>query len=473
MNSFPLPPAFANVDDYVTELADFYNSPFVQLLAGKVHIINFLLPDNGSDLLETTVPPDWLAFFDAANIDDILDALIFFKPSPDGMPSSLQTFLDTVKTLSIDRHLSESGELNSHLPGLRASALSLGMSPKKLHECQHLSTAVAEVCRRAETRYVVDLGSGKGYLSRTLAHEYDCAVIAVDSVGSRTRGAERLDELYGARSGGPKLQNAKATPGSLIHLQKNIQSGNLSEIVEKSQLQGEKIVLVGLHTCGNLSHHALRSFAETKEIHAVAVVGCCYNLMTERAVEHDDVGFPMSKRFESLSLSLPTSSRMLACQAPATWTRETRENFFTRHFYRALLQRILKDRGIIDLASGAGDRISIGSLRKQWYADFETYCRGACHRAAQSCTRPESANDELFNVPKDVAVRYYKSFIQKRRRLCVLWTLMACTVAPLTEAIIHLDRYYFLKEQGAREIQVSVVFDQQISARNLLVTGIR
>lgn len=187
----------------------------------------------------------------------------------------------------IDRALPENIFTANPLSFLQISALSLGMSPKKIHECQYLSSAISAVCRSVDTPYVIDLGSGKGYLSRTLAHEFDCSVVAVESVKSRTEGAGRLDSLYDTKGGKRKIEALDPvfeSKGSLMHVEKFVNSGDLSDIVNQSNLDGQKIVLAGLHTCGNLSHHALRSLFETDAIHGVVVVGCCYNQMTEKHV---------------------------------------------------------------------------------------------------------------------------------------------------------------------------------------------
>ncbi|KAK9468785.1 methyltransferase domain-containing protein [Lipomyces arxii] len=453
-NSFPVPTGFSSVDDYLKDLDLFYKTDLVQILASEIHILRFFLED--PDLFEQTLPNDWADFFDHADLDNAVNYLILGKHDSLTPPESLAKFVSSVHALSIDRTLPKNSVKKADI--LRSTALSVGMSPKKLHECQHASPAIATVCNQTLSPHVIDLGSGKGYLSRTLAYEYNCAVVALENVGSRKEGAERLDDLFDRKGG------KREATGSLIHIEKNVDSGDLGDVVSKAHLSGEKIVLAGLHTCGNLAHHAIRSLVHTEEIHGVAVVGCCYNLMTEKAIDHDNVGYPMSQKLESLRIPLSTYARMTACQAPTTWTKETREDFFTRHFYRALLQKIFKDRELLQNQ----DKLIIGSLRKQWYKSFPLYCQGACKRASSESITKSSP----FYISEQVAQDYYNKYEHKRKRLCILWTLMASTVAPLTEALIHLDRYYYLVEHDA-EAHVLVVFDHNISARNLMVVGIK
>ncbi|KAK3077129.1 hypothetical protein LTS18_011147, partial [Coniosporium uncinatum] len=82
---------------------------------------------------------------------------------------------------------------------------------------------------------------------------------------------------------------------------------------------------------------------------------------------HDPDGFPMSLRLETFQpkgkvsgdagtgtetrreagVRLNITARMMAVQAPWNWGKEDSERFFTRHFYRALLQRVFLEKGVI------------------------------------------------------------------------------------------------------------------------------
>ena len=156
---------------------------------------------------------------------------------------------------------------------------------------------------------------------------------------------------------------------------------------EKSQLEEEiidgiskeeelRLMAISIHSCGNLSHHGIRSLLLNPSVHAIAIVGCCYNLMTERlgpptykvpllrpnlrainaprltreAAACDPHGFPMSHRIGTYNgdgLRLNITARMMAVQAPQNWTEKESDVFFTRHFYRALLQKVFLDYGVV------------------------------------------------------------------------------------------------------------------------------
>jgi hypothetical protein len=43
-----------------------------------------------------------------------------------------------------------------------------------------------------------------------------------------------------------------------------------------------RLMAVSVHSCGNLSHHDIRSLVLNQSVKAIAILGCCYNLLTER-----------------------------------------------------------------------------------------------------------------------------------------------------------------------------------------------
>ncbi|KAL8740178.1 MAG: hypothetical protein Q9190_007094, partial [Brigantiaea leucoxantha] len=153
---------------------------------------------------------------------------------------------------------------------------------------------------------------------------------------------------------------------------------NNSNDNEKSTTTTICLMTISLHSCGNLLHHGLRSLLSNASVKAVAMVGCCYNLLTERCslstYKHptlrptatprleqtssasDPAGFPMSNCLStyphsennagSAGIRFNITARMMAVQAPRNWTETDCNSFFTRHFYRALLQKIFVDRGV-------------------------------------------------------------------------------------------------------------------------------
>ena len=284
------------------------------------------------------------------------------------------------------------------------------------------------------------------------------------------------------------------------------------------------LIVISLHSCGNLIHHGLRSLMLNKSVTAVAMIGCCYNLMTERLgpatykfpqlrPKHprleatgsacDPHGFPMSKRLESYDsehgdrgLRLNITARMMAVQAPYNWGEEDSEMFFRRHFYRALLQRILLDLRVVkqctdvdgnDVVGGGlsndgnslsgkdteGTPLIVGSLRKACFSSFKAYVRGALEKLRADSVDGSSIAVKTKDLTDEEIERYEKEWGYAKKNLAIIWSLMAFS-AGVVESVIAVDRWLYLKEQDCVErCWVEPVFDYQLSPRNLIVVGIK
>ncbi|MCJ1258662.1 hypothetical protein MMC24_006495 [Lignoscripta atroalba] len=274
------------------------------------------------------------------------------------------------------------------------------------------------------------------------------------------------------------------------------------------------LMVISLHSCGNLLHHGVRSIVLNPSVKAVAMVGCCYNLVTERLApptyKHpalrplnqmdgisalpDPHGFPMSERLAKYGhergngIRLNINSRMMAVQAPQNWTKADCDAFFTRHFYRALLQRIFLDRNIVqkpllhddDIGSGSprgwsggGHAIMIGSLRKACYSSFTSYLRGAVAKLAQDSERGSFIARRMESLTDEDIIEYEERYESKKKELSIVWSFMAFS-ASVVESVIVVDRWLYLKEQKeVRDCWVQTVFDYKLSPRNLVVVGVK
>lgn len=485
-----------------------------------------------------------------------------------------------------------------------------------------LMSDIANMSENHEITHLVDFGSGQNYLGRALASEpYNKNIIAVESrphvvesarkadqragIGERVQtkvnkkafraslespmGVPRGDEnttssdRFGPLLNGEndtiraKLEMAKLGKGTVQYVQHRITDGDLSAVVEKiasasSPLQSEDLsgtnlsskgpalMVISLHSCGNLLHHGLRTLILNANVKAVAMIGCCYNLLTERlgAPSHklpilraknlrleassdanDPHGFPMSAKFVNyrhkvvgpyrylknrketatnghssadgpevkeaweVGIRINITARMMAVQAPSNWTQETSDGFFTRHFYRAVLQRIFLDKGIVPaperqdekgdgegFAVGGGGvspagtgpsqgtPIIIGALGKKCYASFLAYVRGAVGKLVVA---PHYTGDPIIpliservgGMADDEILEYEKAFLPRKKELEVVWSLMAFS-AGIVEAMIVVDRWLWLREQDCVEkAWVQSVFEYGKSPRNLVVVGIK
>lgn len=454
--------------------------------------------------------------------------------------------------------------------------VAVGMKPKKIHEVanfvKYINGLIADIDTTDghEITHVVDFGSGQNYLGRALASPpYNKEVIALESKQLNIKGARAMDvtarlvekekimrnkkqyrvgsqspnhdlkasrselahpksssraSIHGNINGSIDQAKREESSGRIQYIESLIQNGDLSTVVRDIKGAPDspdglinpdpQLMVVSLHSCGNLLHHGLRSLILNPSVKVVALVGCCYNLVTERlgpatyklpslrssnrrldatSSTFDAHGFPMSEKLATYQhqygqgIRLNITARMMAVQAPENWTTTECESFFTRHFYRALLQRILLDRDIVEKPShesdgdggsprgwtGAGPALTIGSLRKACYSSFTAYVRGALTKLADDQERgPEIQRRMKGLIDEDIA-RYEDNFKEKKKELSVVWSLMAFS-ASVVESSIVVDRWLYLKEQAqVRDCWVETVFNYRQSPRNLVVVGIK
>lgn len=482
-------------------------------------------------------------------------------------PGGLIDYIKSIRMHSLDRkflpaidsHRLDKTHKNTRL----ARNIAVGMKTKKIHEVEnfakYIHTLSSDIqfntCHRIT--HLVDFGSGQNYLGRALASRpYGQNVIAIESKSHNIDGAKMMDvtaklatkeivmrnkkEFRKGMAGNKKEPNtlqidqvddaqssyaSKVRPstisqthdengGSIKYIELLIQHGDLSTVSNQIP-EDAQLMVVSLHSCGNLLHHGVRSLILNPSVKAVAMVGCCYNLVTERlgpptyklsnmrssSVRLDQTssacdpdGFPMSERLAQFEhhndkgVRFNITARMMAVQAPYNWTPVDCESFFTRHFYRALLQRIFLDRGVVGKPThehnttatsprgwtGEGEPILIGSLRKSCYDSFTSYVRGALAKLNEGNTQNSHRIASCMSGLTDDDIAKYEKIYQARKKdLSLIWSLMAFS-AGVIESVMVVDRWLFLKEQEeVADCWVEAVFEYGQSPRNLVVVGIK
>ncbi|KAI9818252.1 MAG: hypothetical protein M1832_004468 [Thelocarpon impressellum] len=209
-----------------------------------------------------------------------------------------------------------------------------------------------------------------------------------------------------------------------------------------------------------------------------------HDRVTREGLAFDPHGFPMSERLASCQtergrgVHMNITARMMAVQAPGNWTKAESEAFFTRHFYRALLQRIFLDRGIVNRPSLGDDEntpknVIIGSLRKASYASFGAYVHGAVAKLSTHHEQGAWIAERMAGLsPADIET-YEQAYAARKHELSFVWSLMAFS-ATAAESLVVVDRWCWLKEQEEVErCWVEAVFGYETSPRNLVVVGVK
>lgn len=311
--------------------------------------------------------------------------------------------------------------------------------------------------------------------------------------------------------------------GNMTYVTHRIENGDLSAVLKNISVSSQtlppdgtkqpSLLTLSLHSCGNLLHHGLRTILNPN-VKAVALVGCCYNLLTERlgppsfklpglqlrsnhprleetSSACDPHGFPMSQHYaeyqsEAMTergVRLNITARNLAVQAPDNWTAAESDAFFTRHFYRAVLSRIFVDYGIVPAPDGnqntTTEPVIIGALRKACYSSFLAYVRGAVEKLTGPNSPSPAFRDSVAEklaphiLTDEVIEEYARNFGPRKHDLAVTWSLMAFS-AKVIESMIVVDRWLWLMEQDEVEkAWVEPVFDHKESPRNLVIVGVK
>ncbi|KAI5365001.1 Putative Methyltransferase domain-containing protein [Septoria linicola] len=578
----PYADEFSSTEEYVSSLLGFVGTDdTLRTLCGGVHILDFftstpqlydrILPQDWRDFFQYCDPMgvvDLLIRDDLSSLESNASGEVEMLP-----PASLLAYIRRVRQHLLLREPGGSQcSRNRQVKQVQKLArnVAVGMNVKKVHEVglfasylDNLARSIGDSANQPVT-HLVDFGSGQNYLGRALASEpYNRNIVAIESRQENAERAKEYDVMAklavkqkimrdkkafrngfdpvsatrtpviaanlptpppehnsGLVQRAPEVELATAGRGKIQYVEHRIAGGDLKEVIDRipDDSPGKNIMVMSLHSCGNLVHHGLRSLLVNPQVRCVAMVGCCYNLVTERlgpatyklpqlrpnnarlerlGEARDPHGFPMSQRYceyyddtdaanSSKGVRLNITSRMMAVQAPSNWGPSDSENFFTRHFYRALLQRIFLDRGVVGPPtpncvggvspaghSSGGTPIVIGSLRKGCYDSFTKYVRGALEKLMQDSENGALFKEKMAEITDEEIDRYAEEWKEGKKKLSVIWSLMAFS-AGVIEAAIVVDRWLWLQEQEeVKEAWVEPVFDYKFSPRNLVVVGIK
>lgn len=558
-----------------------------QILCGAVHVVDFFVTEPGlfyaalpAEWHAFLLSQDVMRLLDFFVRDDPDTATFADGQTP---PESLVKYIKTIRRLALRRNVQPPPEADATLPALTRT-VSVGMNPKKIHEVKRFADYVARLSSdiaadaNDEVTHFVDFGSGQNYLGRALASEpYNRRVVAVEGRQNNVDAAKSYDtqsglavkpkifrnkkvwnkilEVVGPNKSDPEAMAAaikevvgddgdnfrkigseelsytvEEGKGLLQYISGRLDNGDLSEVIEQidngssaEDRKRLKLMAISIHSCGNLSHYGIRSLVLNPEIHAVAIVGCCYNLVTEklgpptykhgylrptlqavngRVVQESDKrdpqGFPMSAKlstYRGQGIRANITARMMACQAPQNWTPAESDLFFTRHFYRTVLQKIFLDRGAVhevlyDPGKDAGvdpttlgpfqkstSPLAIGTLPKRSYSGgLVPYIRAAVAKLTTSSDYKKFADvmrETMVDMTDAEMEAYLARYAPRKKELCIVWSLMAYS-ATLIEALMVTDRWVWLKEQDeVKDAWVETVFDFKQSPRNMVIVGVK
>lgn len=444
-----LPPNYTDINTYTKDLVAFLHEPLSVQITGGIHVNDAFIYNAWGNL-----PREWTAWWESLLSPqhaqkDLINAL---RDTPDarindlpGRPESLSQWLARIRNLSLER---EQLMLPDEIPHVEIpDVLAQKMVTKKLAEVKAGARYINQICKTQDITRVIDIGSGQGYLSLTLAAACGLKVLAIDGSASQIQGSKAAAATAGLK------ENEHVT-----HLVRYVTgTADLSKEIS-TWAKGEKCLLTGLHACGSLSEHMLRLCLSVPEIYYAAVVGCCFNHIQPLSPLHPN-GFPISTFMREEGLKLSASALVTGCQAPTNWPPQPTNSVFGRKaFYRAVLEKVLFDKSLLP---AAGSPRPVWSIRTGDLSSFHAYTSRAL----------SSLNLRLgFDITEEEIEEYKKRFEARKGEIAILQTLsvMLCRVI---ESVIAIDRVMLLREGGMWEVDVVPVFKYEESPRNLMVVG--
>ena len=364
--------------------------PQFQHIVNDTHISDALIEDSW-----TKLPISWTNWWNSKEVQLVQEDLIQGSPLLNvSRPSSLASFLKTNRQLALPRDLYQAEACKSIT--LQSSK---PVTVKKKHELSLLVPAITSMLRdRNDIDMIVDIGAGAGHLLQSLSTElqnYD--LIGIDSAVTTSERCEMNTN---------RLQFFQH---------------RLTMPILPLQIEAKPYMLTGLHCCGVLTDLILQMYLRDPNARALCLVGCCYNHIKLSSTHGTDtltsIDFPTSVRFREAGIRLSPTAMATACLAPQLWSKQNsaRGTHGLRKFYRAVLQKILFDKGIVH----SRQRLLISGIRQCHLTSFKSYV----HRSLECLNLPQdSVSDELIH-------RYLKKHEIDRDRITILSTLTSLTSA--------------------------------------------
>ena len=180
------------------------------------------------------------------------------------------------------------------------------LKPKKMIEINALLPFVDKIIAEQNITHIVDIGSGIGHASRFIAKQNpNCSILRIEAQSSLIGKAEIIDKKFMTSEEHANIVSSV----KLLALDENIENSFhsiLKEIDENNETCNftdpqSRILLLGLHPCGNLGSFMLKLFKESDLCRSVIVVSCCYLFID--AEEDQTGGFPLTKFLPSNGVS--------------------------------------------------------------------------------------------------------------------------------------------------------------------------
>ncbi|XP_047487493.1 probable methyltransferase-like protein 25 [Penaeus chinensis] len=494
----------------------------------------------------------------------------------DDWPLSLRVFLEKCQKFSLQNLTRTSCEDDPEdVTGKVPQTLTRGLSEKKRHEVLSLLKLTERIANVTGSNYVLDIGSGLGYIDSILHHTLKLTVVGAESLKDRVKSAtERQTRLFTECSGvrhihweltddeetlirahrevvemmkadvtctckEEKLETRKPLENqqSSIPVSYVTDTSQEDHHVEENSSVEKSAILIGLHSCADLSPIMLKVFQGCPQLSSLILFSCCYHKLTPEkltmeenqsnkencvGVTDETVGtnlgalrkgrqcpsshnneelrvckfmnFPLSNALKTIlsqkKISFSTFGLRLAAQESGLrWVQQTEKEHETHRnsvAYRAILEAVCDK-----------DELAVKRLRrhtrKSSFDTFEEYINtittnykfvpadssSSVDDSEENCSRQEKQDITVDFKQTSTREHISEELTECYKRFEHLFPLiepltgLQLALQPVMEALILIDRVSFLKEAGFYNVSLEKVFDVAISPRNVALVAVR
>ncbi|XP_068629351.1 probable methyltransferase-like protein 25 [Battus philenor] len=357
------------------------------------------------------------------------------------------------------------------------------MTSKKSYEVQRMSRLVAALHNASGSTHCLEAGGGRGHLLVALTLGYnipsltlDCDEKALKNATERVKIIQKQWRAIAKKITNGNEESVNSNINCNIHrfatefVTKNTDmSAVIRDSFPEHSDEDIRVLLTGLHTCGNLGPDSLRIFTTQSSTAGLFNVPCCYHLLSEELdVGFFDVfqrdygcgadspyGFPMSEYLRGYNLG--RNARMLAAQSidRVVHQRQLPSKSF---LYRALFQVIVKKHlPECNLSNAKLKKIALNC------DNFKQYFKMADHILSLGLYGTISDNI-LTDVSNDLKCQW---------KQIVMFYLLRLCLAQVIECLLLLDRLLYLLENGFGKAYLVKLFDPVLSPRCHSIVAIR
>lgn len=412
----------------------------VSFLTKYSWIYDFKVTNILSEKILEKIPSDWLGFLKGLTIEDFNEVFLNTEKTKN-VPEEIANFIESYRMLKtpITKH-----PLSNHsLSNMQKRGINL----KKEHEIVNFANFIEQRSLQSDTKNILDIGSGLGYLGEELTRKGFKVLGVEGSEGHSERAEKRKD-------------TNESHTFDTVHLKID---GSQECLQRLSSLTSEKSCLVGLHCCGDLTPQLLKIFSKIDQFSSLMLVSCCYLKMSPGKDGFEN--FPLSPELKS---AVDKSEKpgvfngfMLRLGAQETVKRwlemglEEHKKHMNNVGFRAVLEKVASDNGI--------------ELKKKRR-------KGVLQRDFDNIDAFKDNLAERYNIDESKVENFSEQVLEcfqensKHFDLFEILTGLQFLLQSVIENMIHWDRVLYLKEISEfRECGIFEIFDDLVSPRNKVI----